>query len=217
MASRAWTAAEDAQLTGLVTAAGAGDWAAKSRAFRTDRAPAALRLHWAAIAPAARAGSSAAAAAAASEEPVYEVATVLDRRTGAGSSVEYRVRWLGFGEADDTWEPEPMLSSASAKVAEYERAQVVSRGAATPQQGAKVITGCEPTWIGQPIREEAGRVHYGGFSLDGVKFQLGEYAYLDGGEGSPMIGRIEQLFEVTDAATVPLNRAASHSAAADAT
>ena len=45
-------------------------------------------------------------------------------------------------------------------------------------------------------------MYYQHFSLGDVLFELGEFVYLKGGDGhDPMIGRIEQLFEITDAPT----------------
>lgn len=41
---------------------------------------------------------------------VFEVEKVVSHRSGA-SGREYRVRWLGFGARDDTWEPEEVRSS----------------------------------------------------------------------------------------------------------
>ena len=45
----------------------------------------------------------------------YEVGEILSRRSRqwrGGSRIEYRVRWQGFGEAADTWEPVDHLGGA---------------------------------------------------------------------------------------------------------
>lgn len=42
---------------------------------------------------------------AATGETVYEVDRVIAARILAGGGVQYRVRWWGFGAAEDTWEP----------------------------------------------------------------------------------------------------------------
>ena len=127
----------------------------------------------------------------------YEVAAVVGKRAAPpaashGSAVEYRVRWLGFGPQDDTWEPVSALRSAKERVRDFERAQQDAGGLPS-----STITSCEPQWRGTPVRTQGDREYYSGFSLGGEEFALGEFVYLDGGEGCDrMIGRIEQLFEV---------------------
>jgi DNA (cytosine-5)-methyltransferase 1 len=150
----------------------------------------------------------------------YEVAAVVGKRAAPpaashGSAVEYRVRWLGFGPQDDSWEPVSALRSAKERVRDFERAQqdagglqaAVAAVAATGRADAaaavaaalssSTITSCEPQWRGTPVRKQGDREYYSGFSLGGEEFALGEFVYLDGGEGCDrMIGRIEQLFEI---------------------
>jgi hypothetical protein len=46
-------------------------------------------------------------------ENEYEVESIIERRQQDGFVPEYRVRWKGYGEADDTWEP---MSNLSAKI-----------------------------------------------------------------------------------------------------
>ena len=38
----------------------------------------------------------------ADEEEIYEVQKIVDKRTMRDGGIEYRVRWLGYGESDDT-------------------------------------------------------------------------------------------------------------------
>jgi hypothetical protein len=61
------------------------------------------------------------------ESGEYEVETILERRRrrqpAAPSVMEYRVRWLGYGEEADTWEPLENLSSAQALVTEFDRCE----------------------------------------------------------------------------------------------
>jgi hypothetical protein len=61
------------------------------------------------------------------ESGEYEVEKILERRRrrqpAAPSVMEYRVRWLGYGEEADTWEPLENLSSAQALVTEFDRCE----------------------------------------------------------------------------------------------
>ncbi|KAJ1364993.1 Chromo domain-containing protein cec-3 [Parelaphostrongylus tenuis] len=58
-------------------------------------------------------------------EEIYEVEKIVDRRD-AGEGLFYLVRWKGFGEADDTWEPAENLSHATKAISEYETSRKVS-------------------------------------------------------------------------------------------
>ena len=59
-------------------------------------------------------------AAAESDEEVYEVEKVLEKRA-VGSGFEYRIRWLGYGPAHDTWEPLSNLQNSKSLVVAFER------------------------------------------------------------------------------------------------
>ena len=73
------------------------------------------------------------AAPAAEEE--YEVERVVDERKASGGRKEYRVRWKGYGEEDDTWEPMKNLGNVKGLVDKF----VKSKAAPDPttQQPAK--------------------------------------------------------------------------------
>jgi hypothetical protein len=44
------------------------------------------------------------------DDAEYEVENIVDMRKEKGAQPEYRIRWKGYGEADDTWEPMSNLS-----------------------------------------------------------------------------------------------------------
>jgi transposase len=53
---------------------------------------------------------------------VYHVERLVDRRTRRGGRVEYLVRWRGYGEEDDTWEPRAhLMAGAERMVRDWER------------------------------------------------------------------------------------------------
>ena len=135
----------------------------------------------------------------------YVVAAIVGRRWnnqptgGRKAGVEYLVRWTGYGPNADTWEPIEELDHARPSIADYDKyAAAKAMTTATPS----LITSCEPRWHGPPVRTEGERAHYQHFSLGDVFFELGDFVYLNGGDGhDPMIGRIEQLFEITGSST----------------
>ncbi|KAJ1350576.1 hypothetical protein KIN20_006399 [Parelaphostrongylus tenuis] len=57
-------------------------------------------------------------------EEVYEVERILDHED-TDEGLFYLVRWKGFGEADDSWEPAENLSLAAKAISEYERSRKV--------------------------------------------------------------------------------------------
>ena len=55
-------------------------------------------------------------------EGSYEISRVLEQGEDEDGDVIYRVRWAGYGAADDTWEPRAeLLLNARDKVAAFER------------------------------------------------------------------------------------------------
>jgi len=57
-------------------------------------------------------------------EPLYEVETLLDRRErkkGRQTVTEYLVKWRGYAEENNTWEPRSNLLTCGELIADYER------------------------------------------------------------------------------------------------
>ena len=52
-------------------------------------------------------------------EEEYEVERILKKRMTAGGVTEYLIRWKGYGEADDTWEPEYNVEHAQEAIAQF--------------------------------------------------------------------------------------------------
>ncbi|XP_033838296.1 chromodomain Y-like protein [Periophthalmus magnuspinnatus] len=53
------------------------------------------------------------------EEDLYEVERIVDRRRTCQGQVQYLVRWRGYGSDCDTWEPEEHLETCSPHVQEF--------------------------------------------------------------------------------------------------
>lgn len=62
-----------------------------------------------------------------SEEELYEVERIMDRRRSALGQVEYLVRWRGYGSDSDTWEPETHLETCSAHIHDFNQRLIKER------------------------------------------------------------------------------------------
>ena len=49
----------------------------------------------------------------------WEVQEIIDKK-GSGRTLKYRIRWKGFSEADDTWEPPSHLKNIKELIDEFE-------------------------------------------------------------------------------------------------
>ena len=56
------------------------------------------------------------------EYSIYKVDKIIDRRLNSNREIEYLVKWVGYDEKDNTWEPETNIFDKSI-IADYERSR----------------------------------------------------------------------------------------------
>jgi hypothetical protein len=74
----------------------------------------------------------------------YEVERVIDHNDTKGER-QYLIKWKGFGESDNTWEPEEGLLNAKAAVRQYLRENPEAVDSAAPRTRARARKG-RPGW-----------------------------------------------------------------------
>lgn len=70
-----------------------------------------------------------------SEEEEYVVEKVLDRRTGKGGRVEFFLKWKGYSDKHNTWEPEKNLDCPELISAFMKTYKKGGSGGSTPSSG----------------------------------------------------------------------------------
>jgi len=68
------------------------------------------------------------------EEEEYIVERILDKRVMGSGRTEYLLKWKGYGEEDNTWEPQENLGCAEL-IAEFERDWEEKQGASAAKKG----------------------------------------------------------------------------------
>lgn len=66
------------------------------------------------IPPADPAAKSASKAAAQEAEAVYEIERIVGQR-GSGAGLKYHIKWVGYGDEHNTWEPAKTLQKGMTK------------------------------------------------------------------------------------------------------
>lgn len=94
--------------------------------------------------------------AATKKEEEYEVEKILEH-TGSGKSTKYLVKWKGYEEGDNTWEPKSNLAHATDLLKQYEATAKVEEAAAPAKKAAAPAkTAASAKKAGRPAKK-AGR------------------------------------------------------------
>ena len=106
----------------------------------------------------------------------FDVEKIVGKRYEGGRN-EYRVRWKGFAEGDDTWEPVGHLDSAGVAIKEYEQSQASSLAAITAPSPAAAPAAAPA--VAAPRSGSLGQLRPGDVVDVDRKFAVG-----DGGRGT---------------------------------
>mmetsp|Transcript_29859 Transcript_29859/g.41248 ORF Transcript_29859/g.41248 Transcript_29859/m.41248 type:complete len:174 (+) Transcript_29859:92-613(+) len=60
------------------------------------------------------------------KEKTFAVERVVDRRVLEGGRIEFKLKWEGYPESENSWEPASVLDSCAELIEEYERKQGLS-------------------------------------------------------------------------------------------
>ena len=95
------------------------DWVSKAQRFDTNRTAGALRNRWDKIKM--DPGKVGRSTELEREEEVEIEKIITSRYNKHRKRTEYRIRWRGFDQRDDTWEPVENLGNAAALIEGYTR------------------------------------------------------------------------------------------------
>ena len=121
------------------------------------------------------------------EEEEYSVEKVVDKRTAKNGKIEYLLKWKGYGDEDNTWEPSENLDCHDL-IKTFEKAHAAKK-AATPSDSKRKAPATTPTTAEKKKRGDGERPRGFGRGLDperiiGATDSSGELMFLIKWKGS---------------------------------